>query len=176
MAHIRRHPKSPDRWQVRYVDPYGKERSKNFARKVDAEKYLHTVEVQKIRGEWTDPAAGKTRFGDWAIQVDATRPNRRDSTRARDSSYLRNLILPTFGDAETGCGPTQRDQGLDSRPARPGVRPSDDRQGLPDPVPRIPGRRRRRPHRSHAMQGDQAPQGRPRRETLPHSRRGRTPR
>jgi hypothetical protein len=62
MAHIRRHPKSPDRWQVRYVDPYGKERSKNFARKVDAEKYLHTVEVQKIRGEWTDPAAGKTKI------------------------------------------------------------------------------------------------------------------
>ncbi len=103
MAHIRRHPKSPDRWQVRYVDPYGKERSKNFARKVDAEKYLHTVEVQKIRGEWTDPAAGKTRFGEWAIQVDATRPNRRDSTRARDSSHLRNLILPTFGDAELGA-------------------------------------------------------------------------
>ena len=102
MAHIRRHPKSPDRWQVRYIDPQGKERSKNFARKVDAEKYLHTVEVQKIRGEWTDPAAGKTRFGEWAIQVDATRPNRRDSTRARDSSYLRNLILPTFEHAELG--------------------------------------------------------------------------
>ncbi|MEX1043472.1 MAG: tyrosine-type recombinase/integrase [Acidimicrobiia bacterium] len=103
MAHIRRHPKSPDRWQVRYIDPQGKERSKNFARKVDAEKYLHTVEVQKIRGEWTDPAAGKTRFGEWAIQVDATRPNRRDSTRARDSSQLRNLILPTFEDAELGA-------------------------------------------------------------------------
>ena len=103
MAHIRRHPKAPDRWQVRYVDPYGKERSKNFARKVDAEKYLHTVEVQKIRGEWTDPAAGKTRFGEWAVQVDATRPNRRDSTRARDSSQLRNLILPTFDNAELGA-------------------------------------------------------------------------
>jgi len=103
MAHIRRHPKSPDRWQVRYIDPQGKERSKNFARKVDAEKYLHTVEVQKIRGEWTDPAAGKTRFSEWASQVEATRPNRRDSTRARDSSYLRNLILPTFEDAELGA-------------------------------------------------------------------------
>jgi integrase len=100
MAHIRRHPKAPHRWQVRYVDPYGKERSKNFARRIDAEKYLHTVEVQKIRGEWTDPAAGKTRFGDWAVQVDTTRPNRRDSTRARDSSYLRSLVLPTFGDVE----------------------------------------------------------------------------
>ena len=100
MAHIRRHPKTPNRWQVRYIDPYGKERSKNFARKVDAEKYLHTVEVEKIRGEWTDPAAGKIRFGEWALQVDETRPNRRESTRARDASYLKNLVLPTFSDVE----------------------------------------------------------------------------
>jgi integrase len=103
VAHIRRHPNARDRWQVRYVDPYGKERSKNFARKVDAEKFLHTVEVQKIRGQWTDPAAGRIKFSEWAAQVDATRPNRRDSTRARDSSYLRNLVLPTFGDAEIGA-------------------------------------------------------------------------
>ncbi|MDF1597082.1 MAG: tyrosine-type recombinase/integrase [Acidimicrobiia bacterium] len=103
MAHIRRHPNARHRWQVRYVDPHGKERSKNFARKVDAEKFVHTVEVQKIRGEWTDPAAGKVNFSEWAAQVDATRPNRRESTRARDSSYLRNLILPTFGDAEIGA-------------------------------------------------------------------------
>lgn len=103
MAHIRRHPNARHRWQVRYVDPHGKERSKNFARKVDAEKFVHTVEVQKIRGEWTDPAAGKVKFSEWATQVDATRPNRRESTRARDSSYLRNLILPTFGDAEIGA-------------------------------------------------------------------------
>jgi integrase len=100
VAHIRRHPKTPNRWQVRYIDPYGKERSKNFARKVDAEKYLHTVEVEKIKGEWTDPAAGKIRFGEWALQVDETRPNRRESTRARDASYLKNLVLPTFGDVE----------------------------------------------------------------------------
>lgn len=103
VAHIRRHPKAPNRWQVRYIDPYGKERSKNFGRKVDAEKFLHTVEVQKIKGEWTDPAAGKTKFGEWAIQVDTTRPNRRESTRSRDASYLRNLVLPTFGEAELGA-------------------------------------------------------------------------
>jgi integrase len=100
MAHIRRHPKSPERWQVRYVDPSGRERSKNFARKADAEKFLHTAEVQKLRGEWTDPAAGRVSLREWATEVEATRLNRRDSTRARDSSCLRNLILPTFGERE----------------------------------------------------------------------------
>ncbi len=102
MAHIRRHPKSPDRWQVRYVDPDGRERSKNFSRKADAEKFLHTVEVQKLRGEWTDPEAGRIRFGEWATEVEATRLNRRESTKARNDSYLRSLILPTFGHRELG--------------------------------------------------------------------------
>ena len=50
MAHIRRHPKAPDRWQVRYIDPSGRERSKNLARRSDAEKFLHTVEADKLRG------------------------------------------------------------------------------------------------------------------------------
>ena len=103
MAHIRRHPKARDRWQVRYIDPYGKERSKNFRKKVDAERYLHTVEVKKLRGEWIDPAAGRVKFSDWATQVEAARPNRRASTRARDLSCLTSLITPTFGDVEIGA-------------------------------------------------------------------------
>ena len=52
MAHIRRHPNAKDRWQVRYLDPGGRERAKNFSRKSDAERFLHTVETDKLRGEW----------------------------------------------------------------------------------------------------------------------------
>jgi len=103
VAHIRRHPKAPERWQVRYIDPHGKERSRNFRKKVDAERFLHSVEVDKIKGEWTDPAAGRIRFAHWAAQVEATRPNRRDSTRARDLTCLRTLVMPTFGDLEVGA-------------------------------------------------------------------------
>ena len=68
MAHIRRHPKSPDRWQVRYIDPTGRERSKNFSKKSEAEKFLYTVEADKLRGRWVDPAAGKVTFGEFAGQ------------------------------------------------------------------------------------------------------------
>jgi integrase len=105
MAHIRRHPKSPNRWQVRYVDPTGRERSKNFSKKSEAEKFLHTVEADKLRGVWVDPQHGRISFGDWAAQVEATRLNRRASTRARDASYLRSLILPTFKDRQLGAIP-----------------------------------------------------------------------
>jgi hypothetical protein len=48
MAHIRRHPMSPDRWQVRYIDPSGRERSRNFSKKSVAEKFLHSVEADKL--------------------------------------------------------------------------------------------------------------------------------
>ncbi len=98
MAHIRRHPKSRGRWQVRYVDPSGRERARNFSRKSDAERFLHTVETDKLRGEWVDPRLGRITFGEWAAEVEATRLNRRESTRARDAAYLRSLILPTFGE------------------------------------------------------------------------------
>lgn len=97
MAHIRRHPKAKGSWQVRYVDPNGQERARNFARKADAERFLHTVETDKLRGEWVDPRLGQITFGEWSAEVEATRLNRRESTRARDATYLRSLILPTFG-------------------------------------------------------------------------------
>ncbi len=100
MGHIRRHPNAPDRWQVRYIDPSGRERSRNFAKKTDAEKFLITVESDKLRGIWTDPDAGRVSLREWATEVEANRLNRRDSTKARDASCLHNLILPTFGDIE----------------------------------------------------------------------------
>jgi integrase len=103
MAHIRRHPMSPDRWQVRYIDPSGRERSRNFSKKSVAEKFLHSVEADKLRGVWVDPQHGQIPFGEWAAQVEATRLNRRASTRSRDASYLRSLILPTFDDRQLGA-------------------------------------------------------------------------
>jgi hypothetical protein len=42
LLNIRRHPVDPSRWQVRYIDPTGRERSKTFKRKIDAEKFLTT--------------------------------------------------------------------------------------------------------------------------------------
>lgn len=97
MAHIRRHPKAKGSWQVRYIDPTGQERARNFHRKADAERFLHTVETDKLRGEWVDPRLGQITFGEWSAEVEATRLNRRESTRARDATYLRSLILPAFG-------------------------------------------------------------------------------
>ena len=43
-------------WQARWRDPAGRQRGKNFDRKVDAEQYLLAMETDKLRGRYTDPA------------------------------------------------------------------------------------------------------------------------
>jgi integrase len=47
------------RYRVRYTDPDGKERSRSFARKEDADRFRHTVSADIIRGTYLDPAAGR---------------------------------------------------------------------------------------------------------------------
>ncbi len=46
------------RWLARYEAPDGRPRSKVFARKLDAERFLATVETDKLRGTYLDPDAG----------------------------------------------------------------------------------------------------------------------
>jgi hypothetical protein len=40
-------------WQARWRDPAGLQRAKNFDRKVDAERYLLAMEMDKLRGRYT---------------------------------------------------------------------------------------------------------------------------
>jgi integrase len=100
MAHIRR--KGSGRWQVRYRDPSGVERARNFTRKVDGEKFLVTVEADKVRGMWADPRLAKITVGEWLPTWQASRVHLRPSTRAASESLLRNHVLPYFGDQRLG--------------------------------------------------------------------------
>lgn len=102
MASIRRTPDTAT-WQVRYRDPTGRQRSRNFKKRVDAERWAATVEADKARGHWVDPALAKTSSGDWLRQWQASRLNLRRSTRARDEATLRNHIVPVFGHRPIGA-------------------------------------------------------------------------
>ena len=86
-------------YRVRYRDPAGGQRSKVFARKADAQRFLNETETAKARGTWTDPSLGRVLFRDWLGEWWATTTNLRASTRERDESLLRRLALPRFGDA-----------------------------------------------------------------------------
>jgi integrase len=54
------------RWQARYHDPDGHERTRTFARKQDAERFVVTVRADVLRGAYVDPAAGKVTFAEFA--------------------------------------------------------------------------------------------------------------
>ncbi len=86
------------RWKARYRGPDGKERSRVFARKVDAERWLTGREVAKDRGEWTDPALGRVLIGEWADVWMQSKGNLKPSTAETYRVLLRNQVLPTWRD------------------------------------------------------------------------------
>jgi excisionase family DNA binding protein len=61
-------------YRARYRAPDGTERNKTFRRKVDADKFVATVESAKLRGAWTDPAAGRTTLAAWLEEWWGARP------------------------------------------------------------------------------------------------------
>lgn len=87
----------PVRWRVRYISPDGRERNKTFLRKVDAERFAATVEVDKSRGEWIDPRLGRTIVEEWAEGWMAQLVHVRPKTLVGYESLLRTCVLPTFG-------------------------------------------------------------------------------
>jgi integrase len=89
------------RWRVRYADPDGRERSKSFDRKVDADRFRAQAEADVQRGTWIDPAAGKITLrrymADWlkAQTFD-------EATRENTERRLRLHVYPVLGDRTLG--------------------------------------------------------------------------
>jgi len=95
MAHVEK--RGQGRWRARYRAPDGRERSRTFDRKIDADRWLAGVEVSKARGEWLDPSLGRVTFADWAAEWSRTIVDLRDSTATRDLGIVRNHLTPRFG-------------------------------------------------------------------------------
>jgi integrase len=87
------------RWRARWRDPAGRERSKSFGRKVDAERFLVGIEDAKLRGAYVSPAAGKVNFGEWAERWYATTAHLKPSTRRDYRALLDHQVLPAFEDS-----------------------------------------------------------------------------
>lgn len=86
------------RWKGTYRTPNGRERSKTFDRKIDAQRFLAQVETSKLTGQWVEPSLGRLRFEDWVAEVwPALTLELAPSTRLRDEGILRNHITRTFG-------------------------------------------------------------------------------
>jgi integrase len=103
MAVITKRVGRPKPWCVRYRDPSGKQRTRQFARKVDAERFLAQTEHEKHTGAWVDPDLAKTTFGayvqGWLPSTSHLAPN----TRLNINGRLRNHLLPYFGELPLGA-------------------------------------------------------------------------
>lgn len=84
------------RWQVRYRDPAGEQRSQNFARRADAEAFAAEVENELRRGVYIDPTAGRVKLDayarDWLAASTAG-----PTTVERYEGVVRNHIGPHLG-------------------------------------------------------------------------------
>jgi hypothetical protein len=95
MAFIER--RGPHRWRARYRGPDGKERSRTFAKRADAERWLATSSADLIRGEWTDPKLGRMTFAEWVARWEKALVGIRPTTRALNLHVAHNYLVPRFG-------------------------------------------------------------------------------
>ena len=81
------------RYEVRLRRPDGREYSRTFRTRKDAERYQATERADQSRGSWIDPRGGATTFGAWATEWLASDPAKSPSALARDRSIVRAHLL-----------------------------------------------------------------------------------
>ncbi len=108
------------RYYARYRDPSGRQVVKVFDRKVDAEKYLLTVEVAKLSGGYVDPRRSALPVGEWADQWLASqghlkpddegpiRRHRQQADQARGGATSSSEMLPTWTSWPGSTPPSSR--------------------------------------------------------------------
>ena len=58
--------KRSGKYRVRYRDPSGRNRSRTFMRKADADRFAREVEVDMDRGDWIDPRKSAISLQEWS--------------------------------------------------------------------------------------------------------------
>jgi integrase len=84
-------------WRVRYVDPDGRERAKDFPRRDDAKRFANKVEADKDRGEYLDPKLGRVTVAQWFEDWFATTKHLKPKTREGYESLYRCHVKPRIG-------------------------------------------------------------------------------
>jgi hypothetical protein len=82
-------------WRARYYGPDGRQRSKSFKHKSNAQRSLSSAPFI-AQGDWTDPARGRIAFGDYALAWLDSRTDLKPKTRHQYQSLLSLHVLPTW--------------------------------------------------------------------------------
>ncbi len=89
-------------YQVRYRDPLGKQRARQFKRRVDAERFAREVEVDMDPGAWIDPKGADIPLAAW---VETFMAMSRSLSPTTIETYRRDLdkyVLPALGARRLG--------------------------------------------------------------------------
>jgi len=85
------------RWRARYRDDQGRERSRHFERKVDAQRWLDEITTAIVSGTYVDPRAGETTFAefynDWSARQLWVRKTRENADLAVRTATFADLPL-----------------------------------------------------------------------------------
>jgi integrase len=87
------------RWRARWRDPDGRQRTKVFNRKVDAEQFLTSVQHRVLMGEYVDPNAGRVTVKEWCERWRGQQVHRA-STQVQVETSLRRHVYPSLGARE----------------------------------------------------------------------------
>ena len=103
MASIEKRVRNGDTtWRAHYRTPAGAQRNKSFARKLDAERFLASVENAKLTGTYVDPALAQVTVGEWADRWLAGQAHLKPSTHSRYAGILRSHVVPRWGRVRLG--------------------------------------------------------------------------
>lgn len=89
--------KRGDSWRSRYYGPDGRQRSKSFRRKADAERWVAQQRSQIAQGDWIDPAHGRITFSEYAPRWLESRASIKPKTRQVQATLLNRYVMPTWG-------------------------------------------------------------------------------
>ncbi|MEJ7585139.1 MAG: site-specific integrase [Acidimicrobiales bacterium] len=102
MGHIE---KRYGNYRARYRDPLGRQHSKTFTRKADAQRFLREMHVDVDRGRWLDPAGADMALEVWAEEFLRLARRLSPSTQETYRRDLRRYILAVFGAHRIGRMP-----------------------------------------------------------------------
>ena len=81
---IQHRPDRPAPWRARYLGPDGRQRSRSFDRRIDAERWLRSQLAKLDRGEWVDPDYGQIEWAEYSAQLIAGRTHLAARTQETD--------------------------------------------------------------------------------------------
>jgi integrase len=84
-------------YRAHYRDPSGRQRSRTFIRKVDAERFLTTIESSKLVGSYIDPTLARLTVADWSARWLEGQAHLKPSTHERYAGILRAHVVPRWG-------------------------------------------------------------------------------